>query len=102
MKHRFFSFNLGTLIAFSGVFYIAYYLLLNDNPLRVSLSAIIERSHELSMNKHLLVLGLIPIYISIIIFGAATLGIYLGAILQRVIIHPLQDKMRLSFKNSGK
>lgn len=92
MRTKLFPLNLGTVIALSGVFSAAYYLLLYDNPLRVSLSSIIERSQELSVNTHLLVLGLIPIYIAIIIFGAATLGIYLGAILQQVLVKPLKGK----------
>ena len=88
-KHKSISFNLGTLIALSGAFYVAYYLLLDDSLLYISLTAIINSSHELSMHKHLLVLGLIPIYIAIVIFGAATIGVYLGGIIQRVIIDPI-------------
>lgn len=90
-KHKYLSFNLGTLITLSGAFYIAYYLLLDDSLVHISLTAIIDRSNELSMNKHLLVLGLIPIYIAIVIFGAATIGVYLGGIIQRAVILPITN-----------
>ena len=90
-KHKYLAFNLGTLIALCGVFCFAYYLLLNDSLVYISLTDIIDRSNELSLAKHLFVLGLVPIYIAIVIFGAATIGFYLGAIIQRVVIEPLTN-----------
>ena len=86
MKHKHITLNLGTLIALCVVFYMAYYLLLNDNPLRISLTAIMANSHQLSMPQHLLLLGLIPFYIAVVIFGAATIGIYFGGILQQFLL----------------
>lgn len=83
MKKRF-SFHIGSLITFTGVFYLAYYLLLEDNPLHLSIASIINYSHPLAIKKHLLVVGFLPIYISMIIFGAALLGIYLGSALQNL------------------
>lgn len=92
-------FNLGTLIAFCGVFFIAYYLLLNDSLLSVSLTSMIDGSNELSLTTHLLVLGLIPIYIAIVIFGSATIGVYLGDIIQRIVILPLKNKTLSALKS---
>lgn len=92
-------FNVGILIALIAAFYITYYLLLQDNCLHTSISDIITRSHQLKDQQHLIVLGLIPIYIATIMFGSATLGIYLGALAQRMILkkdqkNPLQLKMQ--------
>lgn len=57
---------------------IAYYLLLHENIMHSAISCIITYSHSLPMKKHLVVLGLLPIYIALMIFGAGMLGIYLG------------------------
>jgi hypothetical protein len=65
--------------------YIAYYLLLRDNYLHSSISSIIVYSHNLAIREHLLILGLLPIYIAFMIFGAATIGLYLGASIQSLL-----------------
>lgn len=65
--------------------FVAYYILVCDNALHASVSAIISWSHLLSMEMHLAVLAIIPIYIAIIIFGTALLGIYLGSAIQTCI-----------------
>jgi len=64
------------------VFCAAYYLLLHDNFLHTSISSIIALSHHLELKEHLIVLGLLPVYIAAVIFGTALLGIYLGSTLQ--------------------
>ena len=74
--------TLATLVFFSG---IAYYFLLHENFMHSAISCIISYSHTLTMKKHLVVLGLLPIYIAMMIFGAAMLGIYLGNKLECVI-----------------
>lgn len=102
MRNKVFTLNLGKLIAISTFFYIAYCLLLRDNNLHLSLTALIVRSHQLPMNQHLLILGLIPIYIGVVIFGAAMLGIYFGDILQYQVILPLKTKLLLAFKSKQK
>lgn len=74
--------SLSNIIALCAMSFIAYYILVCDNVFNSSVSAIIAWSHQLSMNKHLAVLALIPIYIAVIIFGTALLSIYLGSVLQ--------------------
>lgn len=76
--------RLSNIIALCAMSFIAYYILVCDNVFNSSVSAIVAWSHQLSMNKHLAVLALIPIYIAVVIFGAALLGIYLGSMLQGV------------------
>lgn len=58
--------------------YLAYYLLLSDNALHTSISCIMQYARSLALQKHLIVLGLLPIYIASMIFGAAMIGLYLG------------------------
>lgn len=41
---------------------------------------------------HALVVGLLPIYIALMIFGTAMIGLYFGSILQRWITQFLSDK----------
>lgn len=77
--------SLANVIALCAMSLMAYYILICDNVLNTSVSAIITWSHQLSVNKHLIVLALIPIYIAIIIFGAALLSIYLGSALQGLL-----------------
>lgn len=77
--------NLANIIALCAMSFIAYYILVCDNVFNISVSAIIAWSHQLSMNKHLVVLAIIPVYIAIIIFGVALLGIYLSSMLQGLI-----------------
>ena len=102
MRNRVFSLNLGKLIAISTFFYIAYCVLLRDNSLHMSLSSLIVRSHQLPMFQHLFILGLIPIYIGVVIFGAAMLGIYFGDILQYQVILPLKSKFLFALKSKRK
>lgn len=77
--------SLANVIAWCAMAFIAYYILICDNVFNSSVSAIISWSHQLSMHKHLAVLAIIPIYIAIIIFGAALLGLYFGSTLQSAI-----------------
>lgn len=67
------------------VSFIAYYLLLHDNFLHTSISSIIALAHNLTLKPHLLVLGLLPIYIAAMIFGGGLLGVYLSSLLQQLL-----------------
>ena len=79
-------FNIGILIALAASLYIAYYLLLKDNFLHISISDIINNAHQFKSQKHMLVLGFLPIYIGTIVFGFAMLGVYIGSRTQRLIL----------------
>lgn len=70
-----------TLVIFS---YAVYYFLLLDNGFHTSISAIIASTHHMSIHEHLLVLAILPIYIGVIVFGAAVLGIYIGAKIKQI------------------
>lgn len=78
------STNLASLITLTIVFYSSYFLLVEDNFLHTSISSIIHRAHHLQLKSHLIVLGLLPIYIAMVIFGSALVGIYLGSIAKKI------------------
>lgn len=63
----------------------AYYLLLCENILHISISSIMSYAHHLHLRHHVLVMGLLPIYIGLVIFGTMWIGIYLSNRLQYVI-----------------
>ena len=74
-----------TLSYFIHIFVVAsvvtgtvYYLLVRDNFLHLSISSIIDYSGNLDIQAHLLILGLLPIYISMVIFGTTVLGYYVS------------------------
>lgn len=71
---------------------VAYYFLLSDNFLHLSISSIIATSHRLDGKEHMLVLGFLPIYIAGMIFGAALLGLYVGSKLEHIFLHPNKNK----------
>lgn len=84
MKKKF-RFNIIMIATFITILYGAYYLLLHDTFLHTSISSIIAHSHQLARQNHVLVLGLIPVYIALMIFGTSIFGIYLGAKIQQFV-----------------
>jgi hypothetical protein len=79
--------NLAALFIFS---FVAYYLLLHENCMHSSITAIITYSHTISHNKHLVILALLPVYIAMMIFGAALLGIYTSSRLEFLLARSLK------------
>jgi hypothetical protein len=84
MKKRL-SIKLSSVVAALVAGVVAYYLLLCHNAFHSSISEIIYYSNGLKLTKHILVLGLLPIYIAAMVFGAVLLGIYLRSLLQNAI-----------------
>jgi hypothetical protein len=87
--------NTGTVLALSMMLYFVYSLLLSDNITSLSLAAILSYAHHLPPNKHLIVLGILPIYIAAMLFGAVVAGFYLGAKFQTLIIKRFGTKSPL-------
>lgn len=79
------SFDIAVITTLCVVCYSAYALLLQDNFLNISISSILARTHHLELREHLIVLGLLPIYIATVVFGSAILGIYLGNCLKHLL-----------------
>ncbi len=96
---RLLQLNFGALLTSVMIFVIAYYLLLRDNFLHTSIASIITLSETVKLKEHLLILGLLPIYIGTMIFGAALIGIYLGSSLQTVVSRTVRPIKKPSDKN---
>lgn len=67
-----------------------YTLLLQDNFLHTSISSIIIKARHLELKPHLIVLGLLPIYISVVIFGSVLLGIYLSSMIRYALTYSMK------------
>ncbi len=76
------SLNIGGLICLLITIYVIYYLLLKDTVLPFSVSSLLTWGNHCSKQWHILTIGLIPIYLAMIVFGAGMLSIYLGSVLQ--------------------
>ncbi len=77
---------ISTAIAVMVASFIAYYLLLHENCLHSSIAEIINFSHSLEITQHAIILGCLPVYIAIMVFGAFIFGIYLGTMLQHFLL----------------
>ncbi len=75
--------NLGGIIFLLATVYIIYYLLLKDTLLPFSVSSLLAWGDNCSKCWHVLAVGLIPIYLAMVIFGAGVLSVSIGSALQR-------------------
>lgn len=87
-----YSLGLGALITISLTLYLVYYLLLSDNILHTSISSIVYQSNKLEMKVHMMVLGLLPIYIAAMIFGSGLLSAYIGSRLEHLVIRKVKHR----------
>ena len=75
--------NCGSMICLGTVAYAIYYVLIKDNLLPLSITSILSWTNHLTQHWQVLAIGLLPIYLALVIFGTAVLGIYLGSCVQR-------------------
>lgn len=87
------------LITLAVVLCAVYTLLLQDNGLNTSISSIISRTHNLELREHLIVLGLLPIYIATVIFGSALLGMYISSCMRHLIARRTKKKLAVQKKD---
>lgn len=78
------SIQISHIIAIFTAGYLIYYLLLCENCLHSSITEIINYTDHMEMMSHMIVLGLLPIYIGVLVFGAAMFGLYLGSLIQHL------------------
>lgn len=52
-----------------------------------SITSIINEAHVLHVKTHLLVAGLLPVYVGLLVFGLAIMGMYVGSNLQHFLLH---------------
>lgn len=84
-------FRVATLLFILAISYFVYYLLLYDKIL-ISIPCIISYAHGTAIDRHLLILGLLPIYIGVMVFGATFLGILAGNKVQQYFNKPVKMK----------
>ncbi len=77
-----FQFNIRSTLILASLLYLAYFLLLHDTVMHSSISSIISYSDHVAIKERLLIMGLLPIYIAIMIFGSIVLGVYLSSKLE--------------------
>lgn len=99
-NNNIFSLNLRTILAIIAVFFIVFFVLLTDKFLHISISSIIELTDHTADKKHFIVLAILPIYIAVMIFGAASAGIYLGSWIESLLARKRQKFTTLSTKKS--
>jgi hypothetical protein len=92
MRNKPLSITISCITVLAAVACVAYYLLFTDNFLHISIASIIHASHHLNIKSHLLILGLLPIYIAGMIFGAALIGLYLGSKIEYLFFKSAKNK----------
>lgn len=92
--------NIGAIICLIAVSYMCYYLLLLDNHLPFSIGSVFSTVNHWSHPLRVLAIGLLPVYIALMLFGTAVVGIYLGSALQHWITFLLPLRMRRCRKDS--
>jgi hypothetical protein len=94
------SLNIATMITVLVVFCAVELILLHDNTfIACSISSIIYKAQFYKLKTHLLMLALLPIYIGVVIFGSACLGVLIGSHVQRFLLNRRGPKSPLSLKN---
>lgn len=84
--------NIGGFICLLAVSYFIYYLLLPDNILPFTIPSALTCINHWVRHWHVLAVGLLPIYLALMIFGAGVLGIYFGSAAQRWLTRFLHHK----------
>lgn len=92
MKYLLTTISPGTLLSQLMTGFIAHYILISDNRIGSSVTTIIQYAHSLPVNKHLILLGVLPIYIAIIIFGSAMISATVGCWLEKKVMKPFKAR----------
>ncbi len=87
-----YTLNLGAILSLILAIYFIYYLLLKDDLLPFSIPFVLSSINHWSHHWHVLVVGLMPIYLAVVIFGAAMFGIYFGSALHRWVLRYLNSR----------
>lgn len=89
---RLISLNIGAFICLVVATYVIYYLLLRDSMMPFSIYSVLSSINHWAKDWHVIVIALLPIYLALMIFGTAMLGIYFGSAIQRWIGSFLSQK----------
>lgn len=86
-KHIFYIANIFWLATASV---LLYYLLVEDSVFHISIADIFGWASHFAKLGHLVVIGFLPIYLGLLIFGAAILIVYLRSSLCPTLFHYLK------------
>lgn len=87
-----YSLNFGALICLVAAVYCMYCILLQDDVLPFSIGAVVNSMNHWAKHWRILVVGLLPIYVALMFFGTAIIGLYIGSNLQRWLTRFLHQK----------
>lgn len=79
------SLNLGGFICLVVAVYVLYYLLLRDGMKPFSIYSVSDSINHWARDCGIIVIALLPLYLALMIFGTAMLGVRLGSAIQRWI-----------------
>ncbi|MCD6039876.1 MAG: hypothetical protein K0S27_1276 [Gammaproteobacteria bacterium] len=78
--------NIGGIIGVFLALIIVEVLLLQNKILLLSIDAMQSFINQWVIHWHVIAVGLLPIYVSVIFFGALIAGLFLGSIMQRWVM----------------
>lgn len=84
--------NLGGVLCLIGVFYLICYFLIHDVVTPISISSVLSSINHWTKHWHVLAVGLLPIYVALMIFGTAIMGVYFGSAVHRWIVKMFKKK----------
>lgn len=75
------SLNLGAILCLIVAVYLICYFLIRDALAPISISSMLSSFNHWARHWHVLAVGLLPIYIALMVFGTAIVGVYFGSAL---------------------
>jgi uncharacterized membrane protein YbhN (UPF0104 family) len=80
------SLNLGGILCLVAAVYLICTILIRDAIAPISISSMLSSFNHWAKHWHVLAVGLLPIYVALMIFGTAIVGIYFGSAVHRWIV----------------
>jgi len=66
-----------------AVVYVICYMLLQDDVFPTSIDSTWAYFSHWARHFHILAVGLLPVYVALMVFGTAAMGVYVGSAIQR-------------------
>ncbi len=86
------SINVISIICLIAIVYVTFRILLQDDILPFSIWHVQTSMNHWIKQWHIVAVGLLPIYVALVFFGAVLCGIFFGSAAQRWIAKFLQQK----------
>jgi hypothetical protein len=80
------SLNLGGVLCLIGAVYLICYILICDVVNPISINSMLLSFNRWAKHWHVLAVGLLPIYVALMIFGTAILGVYFGSAIHHWVV----------------